>query len=328
MSDSVRLSCRPRGFTLVELLVVIAIIGILIALLLPAVQAAREAARRSQCSNNLKQIGLALHNYHDTHKVFPASTYCYPAGITNDIQHSHTWMETLLPFLELGTSHDRIDFNVANNAGTNTVVLGEITASVLQCPSDPGSGLYPNSREQAYTPYNTTAVSGGGESLGANYVGCTGPNNTNRCPIPAMAPNINCIGTRLPRLDDDPPGMFSGGRMSRDFKECKDGTSNTLFVGESLPIYNSLHMYFASHGSMGTSNPPPNYHKVYTACTPSRDSRVDNCYSYMGGFKSEHPGGLQIALTDASVRFISETIDYTTWCYLGNRRDHQALGEF
>lgn len=337
-SDWVRGSRRAdhrRGFTLVELLVVIAIIGILIALLLPAVQAAREAARRSQCSNNVKQIALALHNYHDANKTFPGSAYCpfNPGG--NTIQHCHNWVESVLPYLEQATVAEQINFRIGNHQGNNTVVLGSVTAAVFQCPTDPDRGMYPNSRETAYTPYNaavTTPVAGG-ESLGANYVASIGPSHVNACIIPAMTPNINCkafpvpasAAPRYPRYDDDAPGMFTGGRKAYDFSKCTDGTSNTFLVGETLPVYDSLQMLFGSHAHMGSCNLPPNYHKVST-CPKSKNSRPPgNCYQQMSGFKSEHPGGLQMALTDGSVRFISETIDYPTWCYLGDREDKQPV---
>ncbi len=321
-------SANPRrAFTLVELLVVIAIIGILIALLLPAVQAAREAARRSQCSNNVKQLALALHNYHDSYKTFPGSAYCpfNPGG--NTIQHCHNWVESILPYVEQGSAYDQIEFRIGNHQGNNTVVLGSITASVFQCPSDPDRGMYPNSRDQNYTPYNAsvTAPVTGGASLGANYVGCIGPSHVNSCVIPAMTPNINCKGTRYPRYEDEAPGMFTGGRKAYDFSKCSDGTSNTFLLGETLPIYDSLQMLFGSHAHMGSCNIPPNYHKIST-CPKSRDSRPPgNCYQQMSGFRSEHPGGLQMALTDGSVRFISETIDYPTWCYLGDRDDEQPV---
>ena len=317
---------RSGGFTLVELLVVIAIIGILVALLLPAIQAAREAARRTQCTNNLKQLGVALHNYHDAHKVLPAAAYCTSA---NTIAHCHTWLATLLPFIEQQAWHDQINFNAWNHQGGNPAVLNDVVVGSLLCPSDPDSGLYPNSREMGYTPCVTCAAGDTSQSMGANYVPCAGPLHMNTCPVPAMTPNINCQSTAGARLDVEAPGMFNGGRISRNFANCRDGTSNTFLLGETLPIYSTFHMYFASHMHIGTSNPPPNYHKIYaTSCPKSRTSRVDTCYAHMGGFMSQHPGGLHMILTDASVRFVADAIDYTTWCYLGDRTDGKAVGDY
>ena len=123
---------RSRGFTLIELLVVIAIIAILVALLLPAVQQAREAARRNSCKNNLKQLGLAMHNYHDTHKVFPyASTY--------GINSRHTWVEFIFPFVEQSALYDQINFNEQNNnaASGNKALFENKFFPFLQCPTNP-----------------------------------------------------------------------------------------------------------------------------------------------------------------------------------------------
>ncbi len=237
---------RRRGFTLIELLVVIAIIAVLIALLLPAVQQAREAARRSSCQNNLKQIGLALHNYHDVHNVLPASAY----GTT--INHGHTWIESLLPQLEQGNKFQQIRFDLANHVAPNPDVLNNWVASVLVCPSDPDSGLYPNTRETGYLPTPSPNVLN--ESLGANYSPCMGPAPVNFCPIAPLTPNINCkppeggaTATELPRTNRHTSGMFTGGARSYGFKNAVDGLSNTILVGETLPIWNTFHMYFASH---------------------------------------------------------------------------------
>lgn len=322
---------RP-AFTLVELLVVITIIGILIALLLPAVQAAREAARRSQCINNLKQIALAMHSYHDSHKVFPPSAICNQAG-GSTINHGHALFEFLLPYFEEKSAYDRIDFKIRNNAGDNPALLNSIQSAVLMCPTDPDRGMFPNTREDGYTP--ALGDSDTTTSLGANYVACAGPVHMNSCPIPAMDPNINCKtpspSNALPRWSDDTPGMFTGGYKCYDFSKCLDGSSNTVLVGESLPAYNSFGMYFVSHaGNIASMNLPPNYHRVYTACTKAgnKSARQDDCYRHMGGYKSEHPGGLNLALTDASVRFVSQTIDYATWCYLGDRDDGTVIGSY
>jgi len=318
--STLQISLRRRpGFTLVELLVVIAIIGVLIALLLPAVQQAREAARRMQCTNHLKQIALALHNYHDTYQVFPSAAYCGGANRvtgTSDIAHCHTWIESLFPFLEQQAVFDRIDFKVANHQGVNPEILNTVDLASLYCPSDPDAGLFVNSREAGYTPGTTF----GGKSMGANYRPNAGPLHMNTCPVAAMSPNINCKSTGGARLDVDAPGMFNGGNDSYNFADCTDGTSNTFLIGEHLPAYNTFGMYFASHMHISSTNTPPNHHKVNTTCTKT-DSRISSCYSDMGGFMSQHPGGVNMALSDGSIRFIPETVDYVTWCYLGDKAD-------
>ncbi len=144
MSEQVscRLGVRPqRGFTLIELLVVIAIIAILIALLLPAVQQAREAARRSQCKNNLKQLGLAMHNYHDTHRVFPPAA-ALPSGVTVD---RYAWSVFLLPFADQAPLYNAIAPNgsAVPSATANSNRLRTVL-SVYKCPSDVGSPINPN----------------------------------------------------------------------------------------------------------------------------------------------------------------------------------------
>ena len=318
---------RSRGFTLIELLVVIAIIAVLIALLLPAVQQAREAARRTQCKNNLKQLGLALHNYHDTYNRFPGASYCGVTG-TSSIAHCHTWIEMLFPYFDQAPLYSKINFSVANHQGVNPATLNGLVISGLMCPSDPDSGLYPNSREASYTP-------GTGDSLGANYVPSAGPLHMNLCPIPAQTPNVNCQSTGGARQGVAAPGLFNGGYVSYGIRDCTDGTSNTFLVGETLPLYSTFHMYFASHMHIGTTNPPPNYHKTFAACNTTtftkaqlRATRQGTCYASMGGFMSQHVGGVQMCMGDGSVRFISENINYNTWVYLGDKSDGYAVGDF
>jgi prepilin-type N-terminal cleavage/methylation domain-containing protein len=314
---------RAAGFTLVELLVVIAIIGILIALLLPAVQAAREAARQSNCSNNLKQLCLALQNYHDTVKVFPAAAYCGVSG-TTDIGHCHTWLESLLPYIEQQGAFQKINFKVANHQDVNPAILNTLRINTLACPSAPGARMFPNSRESSYAPGSTD----GGQSMGAFYKPCAGPLHMNTCTIPALTPNINCKGNGGARLDERAPGIFTGGRRSYCMADCTDGTSRTFLLGETLPAYNTFDMYFASHMHIGTCNPPPNAHKLktmpYSQCVET-NVRIDTCYAHMGGFKSVHPAGVQMGFVDGSVHLISETIDYATWCYLGDKEDRQTV---
>lgn len=309
-----------RGFTLIELLVTISIIGVLVALTVPAIQQAREASRRTQCRNNLRQIALGLHQYHDTYLTFPSAAYCGVYG-TSSIQHCHVWMESLLPFIGEQNKFNQIDFRVANHLGVNPGVLNNWAPAFLQCPSDPDAGLMNNAREANYTP-------GPGSSLGASYVGNAGPLHMNLCPIPALTPNINCLSINGARLNDDAPGMFSGGWRGYRLDDCLDGTSNTFLLGETLPIYSTFHMYFASHLHIGTTNPPPNYQLKFKNCPKSPDMRVGTCYAHMGGFMSVHPGLVNMAFTDGRVVGIADGIDYQTWCFLSNKADGKVVGEF
>lgn len=309
-----------RGFTILELLVVIGVIGVLLAIILPAIQSVREASRRTQCTNNLRQVALGLLSYHDVHRIFPSAAYCGVPG-SSSIQHCHTWAESLLPFIGEEAKYKAIDFNVANHWGVNPSVLNDYQPSVLICPSDSDGGLLPNAREPNYTP-------GQGNSLGASYVPCSGPLHMNLCPIPAKTPNYNCLGWNGARLFDEAPGMFSGGWRGYRLSECRDGTSRTFLIGETLPIYSTFHMYFASHLHTGSNNPPPNYHKVYTSCPPSRDRRIGTCYAHMSGFMSAHGDLVGMALADGSIKYIRESIDYETWCNLGNKADGALLKGF
>src|SRR5690606_3400905 len=158
-------------------LVVIAIIGVLVALLLPAVQAAREAARRAQCQNNVKQWSLGFHNYHDTFKTLPKGSDCdlKSAGY---IQHCHSYAEFMLPFLEQGSIHDKLDFTVDNDEGVNPQILNNLIIPGWMCPSDPDAGLMDNGREPNYLPGGPGTL-----SLAQSYAPCGGPLEFNLCPV-------------------------------------------------------------------------------------------------------------------------------------------------
>jgi prepilin-type N-terminal cleavage/methylation domain-containing protein len=299
-----------RGFTLIELLVVIAIIGILVALLLPAVQAAREAGRRTVCSNNIKQVALALHGYHQTRNRLPngAPNWDGPGG---------TWCAMVLPFMEQEALFNTFNFAAPSNDSSNQKAV-TTPVSTFICPSDPASS----------TPIMTRFSGVGADtnatpSHGLWYAGSMGPGSDSSiseswgscvfCPVSPPGPtNYCCQGLNFGQAAPGTcmPGMFSryfGCPVGFDF--VRDGLSNTLLLGETLPALSGLLSAFNfTHCIIGTNIPINNMND------PSSQDwlRID-------GFKSYHPGGAMFAVADGSVRFISETIDYQLFNGLGTK---------
>lgn len=330
-------SKQRTAFTLVELLVVIAIIGILVALLLPAVNSAREAARKAKCLNSVKQIGLAMHSYHEAYKSLPPGTTIKGSNSRN----GHSTFELLMPFLEHKTTHQLIDFRVKTNVAPNPGVLNNFKDPVLMCPSDPDAGLFDNNREPTYYPGGA-----GTFSLGQSYVPCGGPLHMNKCTVAMRDPNINCKmrrGGAYPASSEpawyndayplgEAPGMFAGGPNQYKFKHCTDGLSKTLLLGESLPVYSTFRGYFSPTMNVATTNTPPNYHLINPLACPKNPTgprgtgALADCYADMGGYMSEHlGGGVNVGFGDGSTKFLLDDIDYATYQFLGDRADGKIV---
>lgn len=307
---------RKSAFTLVELLVVIAIIGILVGLLLPAVQAAREAARRMQCSNNLKQLGLAIHNYADTHKVFPANANERDSvnPLQNRFTNGFSFLSKMLPFFEQGNLHNQLNFGRkltdgfpnANDRTRNYGVIQSIIP-VFLCPSDPTQGVrsdlaawwaWPAEASGTFQP-----VSRGGPAAVTCYKGFQG-----------LA------------FDSNPPnGPFErssvGGPVG--FRSYVDGTTNVLTLGERSPSYSPWASWAAGNGVWVMTDYPIN---------GIRKTRPSPDPTEVGGIKygaiSMHVGGVQVGMGDGSIHFLSESIDFLTYQQLGNLADGLPAGGF
>jgi len=282
---------RPplHGFTLVELLVVIAIIGILIALLLPAVQSAREAARRVQCTNNLKQIALAIHLHHDGQGILPQSGSRYDGnyGIAIWSERGWSFIARLLPYIEQEGLYDLGGIDEAYFRD-NPAISASIPT--LFCPSDSASQESPSTVAVGHDFWDRAP---GGLT---NYKASSGSN----WPWGQYA-HAGTNGTSDP-FWGIPDGVFSGSdiRFKRRMKDIEDGTSNTYMIGEDIPSINRFSFWFWADGIAVTSAVPPNLMDP-----PST--------SEMFSFRSRHPGGLQFGFVDGSVRFIDDTIDMPTY---------------
>ena len=298
-----------RGFTLVELLVVIAIIGVLVALLLPAVQAARESARRTQCSNNLKQIGIGLHNYHDTINKLPPGAFWFG---TNFAAYRGSIMVHILPFVEQKNVYDLFDFNAATDGqtiGTSGKLIASTIVKTYVCPSD-------NNRDLR----NGLAI--------ANYSASVGSTSRNDNPSCSCAkwnawnsfhemPVQNVVSTA------NFSGAFTRYPVSTRFADFTDGLSNTIFFGEVLRDC-SVHV---QQGWARTNNSQGLVCTVIPINLKTCDANAaDGCnrpcnWSLELGFKSRHPNGAQFLFGDGAVRFLSDNIDHRNYQALGGRAD-------
>lgn len=319
-----------RGFTLIELLVVIAIIAVLIALLLPAVQQAREAARRSECKNNLKQLGLALHNYHDVHGRFPMNSGLGVAG-----QHAYnagphrkgTVFVQLLPYLEQTGFYDRLDF-AAGSVVDQIVADAQLRRMIIPgflCPSDSTPPIWESS-DRGVTNY---AV-----NVGAQY----STSQANSCPdYPGNVFGTGASGHSSSINPQLISGVFAGrAAWAAKISDIKDGTSNTFAMGEIRPEcsdHAATLGWFNSHNGIISTSTPLNFPTCVNEApghngSSGLDCNAWNNWATSSGYKSSHTGGVQFVLCDGSVRFVSENIDYRNLQRLGDRRDGEVVAEF
>lgn len=325
-----------KAFTLVELLVVITIIGVLVALLLPAVQAAREAARRMSCTNNLKQSVLALHNYHQTHRCFP--------GIGSTSAKSFSVLAQILPYAEQQSLQELIDFKSAiysgggMGGGSPSITAANLNATrclvpMFRCPSDGQTDLF--------TKFDCDEAAGQAYR-GSNIMVCTGSGRDTYW-----------------RIDSKTDGLFYYG-SDRSLDHITDGTSNCVVFSESL----------LGNGVSQAATPPARPHEMvafqmssasnpdvaaitagamywqgyrgyswilgksyattfttYSAPNPPHSDATWMSFGWLAA-RSFHPGGVNAGLADGSVRFVSNTVDRTTWNNLGSIADGAVLGDY
>lgn len=297
-----------RGFTLIELLVVIAVIGILIALLLPAVQAAREAARRTQCASHMKQLGIATQNFHDTMRRFPFATRDRLAKDDSD-----TWATgflQLMPFLEQDNvasrwdPNERRDSEIDNDGdGVTNLILTQMEIPIFLCPTmSPPAGRLTDNR----APSSYLFCAGTQDVALLHYAHFYG--------LKEPLFNGPIVPTRLDPNEMDSPNFNRTTRMS----DVKDGTSNTFLMGETdfspqgVPStkYGGVWSYGFIGYAWGTTHHPFNKH--------------DHENTAWGGFRSEHRAGGNFGMVDGSVTFVAETIDYELYQGLSTRQGREV----
>ena len=335
---------RKQGFTLIELLVVIAIIAILIALLLPAVQQAREAARRSQCKNNMKQFGLAMHNYNDAHGTFPpgyiTKTPCSSSAVWSACNQGelgiYGWGTFVLPYIDQAPLYNLL------NAGSTTLDQNLANATVRQalqqpmavflCPSDPGPNL--NDYVSSSNNYNFTVTDGttSYQIARSDYVMVANAWDSTTPPV-------------------YPAHGIGFANSSIRFRDITDGSSNTILVGERAYVYKSNNKvgganaigFSASNNTQSSSYARKGNGIAVIGLTYNGINAIAGAEHDVRGFSSNHVGGAHFVFCDGSVHFLSENIDYkkgsvssathlqdinSTFQRLAVRDDGQVVGEY
>lgn len=337
----IQVDSRRRGFTLVELLVVIAIIGVLVAILLPAVQAVREAARRTSCKNNLRQIALALQNYHDTNRYFPPG---FSQTIVPDkkLHIGYAWGARILPFIEQKPLYSKISPRFYTTRKPSGQVL-----EGWKCPSDSHAK---QKLQASWTDVIEGSPNGGNGSCSDSFynndqAGClsnggtwnqhyTPPRHVGR-PFAAMASYVGNFGPRFTggvriRVGPDGFGILYANSLVR-ISNITDGTANTFAAGERYTIrghaaWEAVH--WEESGSQINNGPTIVTLRqtgryvlgTTSAGTPNKSGAM--------GFSSAHRAGCHMAMCDGSVQFIRNSINAQTWYRLGNRQDGQPIKKF
>ena len=293
---------KHRGFTLIELLVVIAIIAILIALLLPAVQQAREAARRTECKNNLKQIGLALHNYHESFGSFPPGWVRDPVGTFPS--NNFGWSTFILPQIEGGNLYNALNFLQAyTTADTNL----QSVLPAYRCASDTGSATV-------------------GGIARSNYAGVIMYSHVVASTTPVTVTNVSSTSATH-------GGGSFGINSKRSFRDYRDGTSSTIMVGERMAtgtINNAVRGTEAvvagitPFNDSGVVGSPMRASTTVEVIVPNNNDATKN----YGGFSSRHSGGAQFLLGDGSARMVSENINAATYQAVGTTAGTELTGDF
>jgi len=326
-------AAKRRGFTLIELLVVIAIIAILIALLLPAVQQAREAARRTQCKNNLHNLGLAMHNYHDVYRMLPLMNHRDPGnGAAPLLGGAWAWSASILPMVDQGPLFNSLNISTLSMKDVTKTAAGvaliQTPLSLYRCPSDVGNKL---NEDRNYPTLIPAAVSSQPYMATSNYPACNG----------------NTFDT----------GMVSSYNTTPvNFRDVTDGLSNTFNIGErrTRRLIASLATdpgpYAAVWaGAYDEGSPMPTTKQIQNPCANRgttqyrlKDGACNGTNFPPEGFSSEHTGGMHYLMGDGGVRFVSENIEQQAWVNatpqpitamgvlnrLGDRSDGYPIGEF
>lgn len=319
---------RRSGFTLIELLVVIAIIAILIALLLPAVQQAREAARRTQCKNHLKQIGLALHNYHDTFNQLPPGAVNVTSNVLADRENgrhagwSGTWVIAIFPYLDQAPLYNLYNFSLPARNGNATTGNNQVTRqnlSALSCPSHPQIRDLLNQDFDGFAKGNYAANVGAGRMLNDSEAG----NPQFRGPFSVVR------------------------QFGANFRDMTDGTSNVILTSEIVKVANGGD----DRGAWGWSTGPtfsgrgfnsavltPNSKTVVDSSPYSSNDTTNSFFNWRSNpdnnnnsgvaARSFHTGGVHATFGDGTVRFLGENIDQTTYLRLLSMSDGNVVGEF